>query len=189
MGTGKQARKARAAAKKKQYKRARSTKRRAKDVDQIQAELKWGAFFGVKPLPVDDDLPGRGQFLCRYCARHFVDSSTLERHCRTKDHKKRIKTLAEKQYTQLEADMAAGMAPPDRKVEMRGLPTAGVMTASGSLGDAETPSLPPRQPHYPVEPEELAEEEIDDDAHDAIATAAAAAAAAEAAEEEMMLDI
>jgi len=45
------------------YKKAAQTKRRAKDLDQIQDELK-------KPAhqPLDIDKPGMGQFYCISCA-------------------------------------------------------------------------------------------------------------------------
>lgn len=57
---------------------------------------------------LDDDLPGLGQFYCTQCARHFADDLSLSRHLVTKDHKRRLKDVAQQQYSQREADLAAG---------------------------------------------------------------------------------
>jgi bud site selection protein 20 len=56
----------------------------------------------------DDDLPGLGLFYCTPCARHFIDSQALEEHMSSKVHKRRLKDVAQEQYTQAEADAAAG---------------------------------------------------------------------------------
>ena len=57
---------------------------------------------------IDEELPGLGQHYCTVCARHFHDASTLESHKRSRDHKRRLKDVVQKQYTQDEADWAAG---------------------------------------------------------------------------------
>mmetsp|Transcript_13222 Transcript_13222/g.31351 ORF Transcript_13222/g.31351 Transcript_13222/m.31351 type:complete len:118 (+) Transcript_13222:175-528(+) len=114
MGTGPQGRRRRITAKKKQYKKAVRTRVRAKDVDQIQDEIKKieEDHGGVAPaLPVDDDLPGRGQFYCLSCARYFINDDVLQYHYRTKQHKKRLKAVMDKPYTHAEAEAGAGMAP------------------------------------------------------------------------------
>lgn len=70
---------------------------------------------GVAPaLPIDDDLPGRGQFYCLSCARHFINDDVLQYHYRTKQHKKRLKAVMEKPYTHAEAEAGAGMAPTEK---------------------------------------------------------------------------
>ncbi|KAK1283992.1 hypothetical protein QJS10_CPB21g00320 [Acorus calamus] len=85
-----------------------------------------------KPLPVDEDLPGMGQFYCLHCDRYFANVLVRDDHFRTKLHKKRakqmnkvfeaddaqiprIKRRREEQppHTQLDADLAAGMGMPD----------------------------------------------------------------------------
>ena len=59
-----------------------------------------------KKLHLDEDLPGMGQFACTHCDRYFVDAKTLAAHEKTKPHKKRLKLLKEKPFTQEEADWA-----------------------------------------------------------------------------------
>lgn len=77
--------------KNKQYKKSHDTKRRAKDIDQIQEELEKVQQGQTQPISFDfdDDLPGGGQFFCITCARHFADTSTLEKHNETKPHRRR----------------------------------------------------------------------------------------------------
>ncbi|CEO97854.1 C2H2-type domain-containing protein [Plasmodiophora brassicae] len=95
-------------AKNKAYKKAKRTRHRAKDVDQIQDEIKLHSV-GKLTTVLDPDLPAMGQIACLPCARYFVSEAVLREHCRAKDHKKRLKTVAQPQYTQDEADRAAGM--------------------------------------------------------------------------------
>eukprot|EP01035_Chromulina_nebulosa_P020947 gene20947-27150_t len=97
------------ATKNKSFKKSHDTKRRPKDIDQIQDEIKYINETG-KPLSIEpnEDLPGLGQHYCVTCARHFLDEKTLNIHITTKAHKRRLKDVADKQYTQTEADVAAG---------------------------------------------------------------------------------
>lgn len=90
------------------YKKGRCTKRRDKDLDQIQDEMKT---FDASKLPIEEDLPGLGQYYCLTCARYFINKDTLDKHCRTKPHKRKLKLALEKPYSQKEAEAAAGMAP------------------------------------------------------------------------------
>lgn len=112
-GCGKQA------AAKKGYKKSIKTANRSKDIDQIQDELKLynnqntvhiPFTKDVIELPVDVDKPGSGQYYCRYCAKYFISDGVLKEHERTKPHKKRIRLICEEQYTQEDAEAAAGMA-------------------------------------------------------------------------------
>ena len=95
-------------------------KRRARDIDQIQDDLRAQAENPGKVAaesralqsstqPLNDDLPGRGQFYCVETARHFESAHALAAHKKTKAYKKRVKRLAEKQFTQEEADAAGGV--------------------------------------------------------------------------------
>uniref|UniRef100_K3X4G9 ELMO domain-containing protein n=1 Tax=Globisporangium ultimum (strain ATCC 200006 / CBS 805.95 / DAOM BR144) TaxID=431595 RepID=K3X4G9_GLOUD len=95
--------------KKKGYKRSHATKSRARDIDQIQDDMKLEQVKG-KPMEFekDEDLPGLGQFYCTPCARHFIDAVTRDVHLKTKVHKRRMKDVAQKQYTQKEAELGAG---------------------------------------------------------------------------------
>ncbi|CAM9300659.1 unnamed protein product, partial [Discosporangium mesarthrocarpum] len=98
-------------AKNKQYKKGHATKSRSKDIDQIQDELKKEEETG-KPMSfeLDDDLPGQGQFYCAPCARHFAGQEPLHWHIKSKLHKRRLKDVAQEQYTQEEAERGAGMS-------------------------------------------------------------------------------
>lgn len=105
---GRQRTSRRRTSKNKQYKKAADTKNRSRDIDQIQDDLKVEAVLGKTLLEIDEDLPGLGQFYCTPCARYFHDETTLSNHLLTKDHKRRLRTVSEEQYTQAEADLAAG---------------------------------------------------------------------------------
>mmetsp|Transcript_56289 Transcript_56289/g.98803 ORF Transcript_56289/g.98803 Transcript_56289/m.98803 type:complete len:129 (-) Transcript_56289:117-503(-) len=95
--------------KNKEYKKGIDTKRRPRDVDQIQDDIAKEAELGKKmEFEYDEDLPGLGQFYCTQCGRHFGDQSTLDIHTDSKLHKRRLRTLAIEQYTQDEAERAAG---------------------------------------------------------------------------------
>ncbi|GBG27563.1 Zinc finger protein 593-like [Hondaea fermentalgiana] len=106
MGTGSYGRKKRATAKKKGFKKYfLATKHRTRDVDQIQDDIAKG---GVN-FEYDPDLPGGGQFYCVETGRHFISADALAAHKKTKPYKKRLKELAEEQYTQAEAEAGAGI--------------------------------------------------------------------------------
>lgn len=97
--------------KKKEYKKGHDVKNRRRDVDQIQDDLEKETTTGSKmSFEIDDDLPGRGQFYCVICARHFADQATLTSHEASRDHKRRGKDILQEKYTQAEADRAAGMS-------------------------------------------------------------------------------
>ncbi|KAF7148559.1 hypothetical protein RHSIM_Rhsim03G0091200 [Rhododendron simsii] len=67
-----------------------------------------------KPLPVDEDLPGMGQYYCLHCDRYFASVAVRDEHFKTKRHRKRVKQMmGPKPHTQLDADLAAGMGMPD----------------------------------------------------------------------------
>ncbi|CAM9410860.1 unnamed protein product [Choristocarpus tenellus] len=131
--------------KNKQYKKGHATKSRRKDVDQIQDELKVEEEQGKKmEFELDDDLPGQGQFYCTPCARHFSEQEPLDRHVKSKVHKRRMKDVAQEQYTQEEAERGAGMVkevyPPAHPHEkIRGTASqVAAEAASGSLGSGST---------------------------------------------------
>nr|KAJ0225297.1 hypothetical protein LSAT_V11C100021450 [Lactuca sativa] len=65
-------------------------------------------------LPLDEDLPGMGQYYCLHCDRYFANITVRDDHFKTKKHKKRLKIMAgPAPHTQLDADLAAGMGMPD----------------------------------------------------------------------------
>lgn len=59
-------------------------KRRAKDLDQIDEDLRPEKAFKLTHQPIDYDLPGDGQYYCIECSRYFINSVTLEKHRTTK---------------------------------------------------------------------------------------------------------
>ncbi|XP_021770573.1 zinc finger protein 593-like [Chenopodium quinoa] len=67
-----------------------------------------------KPLPLDEDLPGMGQYYCLHCDRYFSNVAVRDEHFKSKRHKKRLKImLGPAPHTQLDAELAAGMGMPD----------------------------------------------------------------------------
>ena len=69
------------AKKKKVYKKAAQTWCRARDIDQVQDDLKKEEVTKKKmEFEADDDLAGMGMFYCTPCARHFIDQETLDTH-------------------------------------------------------------------------------------------------------------
>ncbi|CAA6666559.1 unnamed protein product [Spirodela intermedia] len=68
----------------------------------------------AKSLPLNEDLPGMGQFYCLHCDRYFATAEVRDEHFKTKLHKKRVKQMmGPAPHTQLDADLAAGMGMPD----------------------------------------------------------------------------
>lgn len=76
------------------------TKRRPRDIDQIQDDLVRETSLGKQvPVEPDEDLPGLGQFYCTPCARHFADEKTLATHQTSKLHKRRQELIDRKKYS------------------------------------------------------------------------------------------
>jgi len=74
----------------------------AKPIDEVYDEIHAPKFEEVRvrtrEKPLDESLPGLGQFYCMSCARHFVSAVSLDTHSKTKAHKRRIKELRHKPY-------------------------------------------------------------------------------------------
>ncbi|KAJ1948925.1 hypothetical protein EC988_004976 [Linderina pennispora] len=85
------------------------TKRRTKDLDQIQEDLLPENRSKFQSMPEDEDLPGLGQHYCIECSKFFVNDLTLKEHKRAREHKRRIRDLKVPAYTQKEAEAAAGL--------------------------------------------------------------------------------
>ncbi|KAK4419245.1 Zinc finger protein [Sesamum alatum] len=98
------------------HKTARRTKFLLMDIlfiDAVYDELQ-KADGDRKSLPVDEDLPGMGQYYCLHCDRYFANATVRDEHFKTKRHKKRLKQMmGPAPHTQLDADLAAGMGMPD----------------------------------------------------------------------------
>ncbi|XP_026192769.1 zinc finger protein 593 [Cyclospora cayetanensis] len=89
----------------------RDLKRRTLDQDQDASVTLIAAHKAVSApspsLPVDEDLPGAGQHLCRACSRYFINKETLEKHCSTKGHKRRLAAALEAPWSTRQAELAA----------------------------------------------------------------------------------
>ncbi|XP_030846794.1 zinc finger protein 593-like [Strongylocentrotus purpuratus] len=85
------------------------TKRKTKDLDEIDEDLKPQHAAKLLHQKVDFDKPGSAQHYCLHCARYFVDEGAMKAHFRQKTHKRRLKALEMEPYTQKEAEAAAGM--------------------------------------------------------------------------------
>lgn len=84
------------------------TRRRTKDLDQINEDLKQENTEKLLNQEIDADKPGKAQFYCLHCARYFIDDQALNEHFRTKVHKRRMKALELEPYTIEESERAAG---------------------------------------------------------------------------------
>ncbi|XP_022169920.1 zinc finger protein 593-like isoform X2 [Myzus persicae] len=102
------------------YKRKYKTKHRARDIDEVDKDLKKENADRLLKQALDFDKPGEGQHYCIHCARYFLSDQVLQDHFRTKLHKKRIKELRLEPYTIEEAERAAGfgsyIAPKERVI-------------------------------------------------------------------------
>ena len=85
------------------------TRRRTRDLDQIQEDLLRQKKNPSATLPVDLELPGLGQYPCVECNVFCISAEVLQKHANTKNHKKRLRMLLEVPYTIQEAEAAAGM--------------------------------------------------------------------------------
>ena len=91
-------------------KKAHRTRRRATDVDQISCMLLNAKTDLNKLLDKKNvDIVGKGEHFCAPCNRHFMNPNDLEKHERSKPHKKRLKYLGEPQYSHEEAAAAGGL--------------------------------------------------------------------------------
>ncbi|XP_066590896.1 zinc finger protein 593 homolog [Prorops nasuta] len=97
------------------------TKRRVKDLDEIDEDLKEENLNGLINQEVDLDKPGAAQYYCIHCARYFINETALDAHFTTKVHKRRLKALEIEPYSIEESLRAAGQGsyiePRKRKIE------------------------------------------------------------------------
>merc|ERR1712020_147039 len=97
------------------------TKRRTKDLDQIDTDLTVGKVEKFLNQSVDYDKTGLGQFYCVHCSKDFIDTNAFKAHIRSKPHKRRLHALKTEPYTVEEAERAAGLGsyikPTKRKME------------------------------------------------------------------------
>ncbi|KAJ1673692.1 hypothetical protein EV182_004746 [Spiromyces aspiralis] len=93
------------------------TRRRTKDLDQIQSDLRPENKERLLNQEEDPDLPGLGQHYCVECSKHFVSEQSLSEHRRGKFHKRRLKMLKEPAYTLEEAEAAAGLTTDNGKAQ------------------------------------------------------------------------
>jgi len=97
------------------------TKRRTKDLDQIDSDLAPDNKEKLLKQDLDYEKPGLAQFYCVHCAKHFIDDKAFKDHVRGKPHKRRLNALRTEPYTIEESQRAAGIgsyvAPRKRKME------------------------------------------------------------------------
>ena len=91
-------------ARNKTFHKSKKTKNYRRDIDQIHDDNKAENIEKYMNQPINDQLPGFGQFYCISCARHFVNKTAIEGHFKTKDHKKQIKTLKDTPYSIKESE-------------------------------------------------------------------------------------
>jgi len=100
---------------KKGHKLSHKSARRAKSLS-APADLVYAAFHKAPAArPVDEDLPGAGQFYCVVTGRDFENAAALERHMLSRPYRRKLKELqtGPAPHTQLDAEAAAGMGLPD----------------------------------------------------------------------------
>jgi bud site selection protein 20 len=91
-------------------KRASRTRARTRDLDNVFEDMAPEKYHQLVTQEFNPDIAGNAQFYCVECSRYFVNRESLAEHCRTKAHKKRVKTLQkDTPYTQKEAELAAGL--------------------------------------------------------------------------------
>ena len=84
------------------------TKRRTRDLDQIDTDLGEGKVEKLLAQEVDFDKAGLGQFYCVHCAKDFINPKAFQDHVKGKPHKRRLHALKTDPYTIEEANRAAG---------------------------------------------------------------------------------
>lgn len=86
------------------------TKRRTRDLDLIYNDLSSKeSIIKLKNQPLDENLAGLGQYYCIQCAHYYENQLALDRHNKGKKHKRRVRELLVKPYTNLEAEAASGV--------------------------------------------------------------------------------
>jgi bud site selection protein 20 len=91
---GRPQRRSRTTVKDKAGTKARRTRRRTKDIDQIQDEISRASKSAPsEQRPIDPEKPGLGQFMCVYCDAYFISDVVMQEHLRSKPHKKRFVLL------------------------------------------------------------------------------------------------
>ncbi|XP_015112520.1 zinc finger protein 593 [Diachasma alloeum] len=105
-------------------KKGAKTKRKTKDLDEIDEDLKDDNARKLLNQEIDFDKPGSAQYYCIHCARYFINERALEDHFTTKVHKRRMKALEDEPYTIEESERAAGHGAwvPSKKRKIETLP-------------------------------------------------------------------
>lgn len=86
------------------------TKRRTRDLDLVYDDVSSpDTIRRLKNQEIDETKPGLGQYYCVECAKYFESTVALDRHRKSKIHKRRVKALKQRPYTPLEAEAASGL--------------------------------------------------------------------------------
>ncbi|KXL49909.1 hypothetical protein M433DRAFT_31854, partial [Acidomyces richmondensis BFW] len=96
--------------------RGQHSKRKARrhaairDLDQIHMDLQSKKHLQqYHDTKAPEDLPGFGQWYCKECAKWFESEANFVQHAKGKPHKRRVRQLKEKPYSQKEAEAAIGL--------------------------------------------------------------------------------
>ena len=92
-------------AKNKVFHRIMKTKHFQKHADQKYEDIQPENIHKYENQPLNEELPGLGQFYCIHCAKYFINATSLEGHKKTKDHKRQVKELKTKPYDLKEAQI------------------------------------------------------------------------------------
>ncbi|KAF2459476.1 hypothetical protein BDY21DRAFT_317486 [Lineolata rhizophorae] len=88
----------------------KKTRRYARDVDQIYADLHDKKHLQqYKQTKAAEDLPALGEHYCIECAKWFESEANFDAHKRGKGHKRKLRQLGEEPFTQKEAEAAVGL--------------------------------------------------------------------------------
>ncbi|CAK7906269.1 bud site selection protein 20 [[Candida] anglica] len=87
------------------------TKRRTRDLDLIYYNDMGSkeAIARLKNQPLDETKPGLGQYYCIECAHYYENQPALDRHNSGKKHKRRVRELKQRPYSNLESEAANGI--------------------------------------------------------------------------------
>lgn len=86
------------------------TKRRTRDLDLIYNDLSSKeSIMRLKNQPLDENKAGLGQYYCIECAKYYETQEALDRHTKGKVHKRRVRDLKQRPYSNLESEAATGV--------------------------------------------------------------------------------
>lgn len=122
------------------------TKRRTLDADQRQDTFRDPNKLNkvLNPREIDMDQKGLGLFYCVQCDRHFPSEAHRTAHNKSKDHKRKTRTLKnEEAYTMEEANSAAGMGTDNSQRSSTGFTLANAMAKAKGQQPSDDAAMKP----------------------------------------------